>query len=422
VGCPANEFLPPDAVCSVDPAGICINDICTFGGRITIAKMADPNDGTDFLFSCTDSSQAACNEIGDSAGMFTLDDEPVDTDGVPDTETFTEVVAGLYSLQEVLPTGWEATDIICENDADGGTVVDLVMAEALIDLDPGEDITCTFFNFGRSIVKITKMTIPLGGTGFSFTSTGFGGLSECDITDAFMLDDMQTVTCFTTPGDYTITEDVPEDQALTIICPSLPTGSTVNSLMGELSFTLAQIGDNVDCMFINTFADTVVRVTDEPAGVNCEFGGTKLETGLDTNQNGVLDDDEIDDTEFVCNREPEPDGPQEPGEPDGPGGEDGDDGLNMLTDINIIPAGDICPDGGLETKTGLDLNGNGVLDENEVTDTQIVCNGAEGEDGSTTKCSIAGSTDNTDGVIGLAAMMIIPVMFVFTRRFRRRYI
>ncbi|MGB3729895.1 MAG: hypothetical protein WBA70_11680, partial [Thermodesulfobacteriota bacterium] len=120
-------------------------------GMITITKMSDPNDGTDFLFGCSDSTGGACNGIGDTSGMFTLDDEPVDTDGVPDTETFTEVLAGVYSVQEILPPGWEATEIICENDTDEGTVVDLAMAEAMIDLDPGEDITCTFFNFDAPV-------------------------------------------------------------------------------------------------------------------------------------------------------------------------------------------------------------------------------------------------------------------------------
>jgi len=72
---------------------------------ITIVKMADPSDGTDFPFGCTDSSGAACSSIGDASRMFTLDDEPVDTDGVPGSETFTEVPAGVYSIQEVIPPG-----------------------------------------------------------------------------------------------------------------------------------------------------------------------------------------------------------------------------------------------------------------------------------------------------------------------------
>ena len=36
---------------------------------------------------------------------------------------------------------------------------------------------------------------------------------------------------------------------------------------------------------------------------NCENGGIKLEVGLDTNDNGILDEDEIDNTltNFICN-------------------------------------------------------------------------------------------------------------------------
>jgi len=52
-------------------------------------------------------------------------------------------------------------DIVCENDTDEGTVVDLLMAEALVDLDPGEDITCTFFNFDA---PVTIEDVNNGGT------------------------------------------------------------------------------------------------------------------------------------------------------------------------------------------------------------------------------------------------------------------
>jgi hypothetical protein len=151
LGCQTDDIPPTGEVCGEDPTGICIDLACVFDGMITIVKMADPNDGTDFLFGCTDSSGAACSSIGDASGMFTLDDEPVDTDGVPDSETFTEVLAGVYSIQEVIPPGWESADIICENDDDEGTVIDLEMAEAMIDLDPGEDITCTFFNYDAPV-------------------------------------------------------------------------------------------------------------------------------------------------------------------------------------------------------------------------------------------------------------------------------
>ncbi|MCE9572650.1 MAG: OmcA/MtrC family decaheme c-type cytochrome [Deltaproteobacteria bacterium] len=52
--------------------------------------------------------------------------------------------------------------------------------------------------------------------------------------------------------------------------------------------------------------DSLVRTTDELAGANCPFGGTKIETGLDANDDGVLQDTEVNAaaTSYVCNIAP----------------------------------------------------------------------------------------------------------------------
>jgi hypothetical protein len=42
----------------------------------------------------------------------------------------------------------------------------------------------------------------------------------------------------------------------------------------------------------------------ELPGVNCEYGGVKITSGLDTNRNGTLDPSEITATEYVCNGAP----------------------------------------------------------------------------------------------------------------------
>jgi hypothetical protein len=46
---------------------------------------------------------------------------------------------------------------------------------------------------------------------------------------------------------------------------------------------------------------SLVRVDDEPAGSNCKNGGVAISTGHDTNDDGVLGDDEIVTTQYVCN-------------------------------------------------------------------------------------------------------------------------
>ena len=47
----------------------------------------------------------------------------------------------------------------------------------------------------------------------------------------------------------------------------------------------------------------LIKTTTEPAGANCATGGTKIETGLDANNNGVLDIAEVNasQTTYVCN-------------------------------------------------------------------------------------------------------------------------
>ena len=47
---------------------------------------------------------------------------------------------------------------------------------------------------------------------------------------------------------------------------------------------------------------TLTRTTKEAAGANCKYGGTKFETGIDANNNGTLDDNEVTTTQtkYVC--------------------------------------------------------------------------------------------------------------------------
>jgi hypothetical protein len=49
--------------------------------------------------------------------------------------------------------------------------------------------------------------------------------------------------------------------------------------------------------------NALIKTTTEPAGANCAVGGTKIETGLDANINGVLDAGEVNSsqTKYVCN-------------------------------------------------------------------------------------------------------------------------
>jgi alpha-tubulin suppressor-like RCC1 family protein len=49
-------------------------------------------------------------------------------------------------------------------------------------------------------------------------------------------------------------------------------------------------------------SSNLLRATNAAWGGVCAFGGVKLDTGVDLNANGVLDDAEVTQTQYVCNR------------------------------------------------------------------------------------------------------------------------
>lgn len=103
-------------------------------------------------------------------------------------------------------------------------------------------------------------------------------------------------------------------------------------------------------------ANALTATTPEPAGANCANGGTKIEAGLDKNNNGTLDPAEVNaaSTTYVCNGA----------------------GKNTLVRTGEEAPGANCPIGGIRIETGLDTNNDGVLDASEVNAaaTSYVCN------------------------------------------------
>jgi hypothetical protein len=65
----------------------------------------------------------------------------------------------------------------------------------------------------------------------------------------------------------------------------------------------------------------------------------------------------------------------------GPPGDSGPPGAVSLIATVDEPSGANCPNGGTKIEAGVDQNGNGKLDPNEVTSTSYVCNGANGDAG-----------------------------------------
>ncbi|MEO1172455.1 MAG: hypothetical protein AAFX94_10450, partial [Myxococcota bacterium] len=102
----------------------------------------------------------------------------------------------------------------------------------------------------------------------------------------------------------------------------------------------------------------LLNVSDEPAGMNCPNGGTRVESGRDDNSDGVLDAAEVDSTRFVCA---------------------GADGSSALVRLSDEAAGVNCAFGGTRVDAGVDNDGNGALDPAEITDTRYVCDDGPNE-------------------------------------------
>lgn len=169
-------------------------------------------------------------------------------------------------------------------------------------------------------------------------------------------------------------------------------------------------------------------------GNECPAGGTSLDFGIDKDNDGVLSPEEITSAAFVCNGT------------DGVDGQNGQDGLGIvfntletesgylvqygfdlntdgelseeeITDVIAVTHGldgndgqdgtvgpllirlvefeesEQCPNGGVTILAGLDTDNDGELSEEEITDKVSVCNGTNGQDGND-------GADGTDGVDG----------------------
>ena len=106
-----------------------------------------------------------------------------------------------------------------------------------------------------------------------------------------------------------------------------------------------------------TGTNSLIKTTIENPGMNCENGGLKIEVGLDFNSNEILDSNEIQGTNYVCN---------------------GNNGNNSITVVTNEPPSSNCQNGGVEISSGLDINDNGILEDSEISTTVYVCNGIDG--------------------------------------------
>jgi len=111
------------------------------------------------------------------------------------------------------------------------------------------------------------------------------------------------------------------------------------------------------------------KATVESTGSNCPGGGARIDSGIDSNNSGVLDASEITSTQYVCNGAA------------GSNGDNGSNGLSALVSTRAEAAGANCVNGGFKVDVGADANNNTVLDAGEISGTRYVCHGSNGSNG-----------------------------------------
>lgn len=130
---------------------------------------------------------------------------------------------------------------------------------------------------------------------------------------------------------------------------------------------------------------TLMEPSPEPKGANCEYGGLKIEQGLDSNSSGSLDTTEIKKTTYLCAVRA--------------------DGKTSMVISTPLAAGDkTCKWGGSKIITGLDQNDNKNLEESEIQSTGYSCKGEPGTNG-TNGSNGTNGTNGKDGANGINSLV-----------------
>lgn len=224
--------------------------------RLTIVGVTDPSDpSAQFDYTTTGTSPALLGSA------FALDGAG------PGSSRTRAVAAGLLTVHQAGPTAasgaWDLTDLACTGDSAPNASVPgtLASGDVLVDLQPGEDVTCTFTNTKRANVTIAKATAPAGlDQDFGFQTSG---ATASDLGRAFTLNaaTAPSIVRDVRPGTYTVTEDDPgrAGYRLTGLTCAESTGngdtstSSAAALASQRQATIsAQPGEVISCTFTNT--------------------------------------------------------------------------------------------------------------------------------------------------------------------------
>ena len=109
-------------------------------------------------------------------------------------------------------------------------------------------------------------------------------------------------------------------------------------------------------------SDVLFEVTEIAAGEECTNGGQLVEAGVDSNENGVLDQHEITNSEYICDDENQSNSQNQ------------SENSSIILSTQQVQSGGDCEHGGYVVLHGYDVNNNSNLDPEEIIDEEYLCN------------------------------------------------
>jgi hypothetical protein len=262
-GATATAYNPGDELDIDDDEHV----VCTFTnvreGSITIIKDTVPDGGQDFAYTTTGAELAG----------FTLDDNGNNADGTSNTKAFTGLsdFSAARTVAETAVSGWDLTNIVCSGDTELliGADADFDAGDTgvTINLDPGEDVTCTFTNTELPTIIVEKMTTGTAGGPFGFTTTGGNGFTTpfdlTTVTPGVAVSTSFEIASAGIGGNYSVTEStMPAGFVLTDVDCAVTTagvaGTTTGQDLATKTGTITNLtaGTTVTCTFVNSGALT----------------------------------------------------------------------------------------------------------------------------------------------------------------------
>lgn len=155
-----------------------------------------------------------------------------------------EVAPGVYRVEQRPEPGWKLNNLTCAGDADGGSVIDTGARAAVVDLDPGETVTCAFTARPNRETIGVAVRAPAGdNTAVAFS----GGLGAFELRPATQ-PDMRSGRL--TAGVHAIQLTPPSDHAVTAIaCAGDRDGGTTTNPAAGLAVVDLDAKETIGCTF-----------------------------------------------------------------------------------------------------------------------------------------------------------------------------